>query len=312
MEIYYDIENIRIPCPIVTIGIFDGVHIGHKSLLNKLKEVSHNVNGETTIITLWPHPRIFFNQLENFGLLTLLDEKIKIVENLGIDNLIIIEFNEKIANLNYEKFLTDYLIKRIDPCYVIVGNNHHFGKNREGNINKLKEFSEYYGFKLEIVNISYLNNFKVSSTTIRNLLINGDIKNANLLLGYEYFIKGTVIKGSGIGKKIGFPTANIKIDDYKLKPQNGVYAVKVEIDTNCYYGMMNIGYRPTINEQKHELTLEVNIFDFQSDIYEKEIIVKFIEKLRDEQKFQSKEKLINQLYKDKEYTINLLKKLKKI
>lgn len=311
MKIHYDIENIRIPCPIVTIGIFDGIHLGHKILLNKLIEVSKKVNGETTIVTLWPHPRVYFNKTENFGLLTLMDEKIALLEKLEIDNLIIIEFNEKIANLSYDKFITDYLIKRIDPCYIIVGNNHHFGKNREGNIEKLQEFSKIYGFKLETVNISYLNNFKISSTTIRNLIINGDIKNANQLLGYEYFIKGIVVRGTGIGRKIGFPTANIKIDDFKLKPHTGVYAVNVIIDKKVYNGMMNIGYRPTIDEQKHELTFEVNIFDFDADIYEKEITVKFIDKLRDEQKFKTIDELISQLYKDKEKSFNLLKKIKK-
>ena len=290
----------------VTIGTFDGVHIGHQAIFERMKTEASKIGGETVVITFYPHPRIVLG-LDNSQLrfINRQSKKIELIEKAGIDHLIVIKFTKEFSLKSSDEFIEDLVIDNIKPAVIVIGYDHHFGKNREGNFDLLEKYSEKYNFKLIQVSAQRIDDVTVSSSKIRKLLEAGNVTEANALLGYIYSITGKVVKGKSIGKDIGFPTANIETgDEYKLIAAVGVYACLIEYKGKMYKGMSNIGFRPTIDHGA--LTIEVNIFDFNQQIYNEEITISFVERLRNEKKFESLDALVEQLHKDKEHTLSIL------
>lgn len=293
---------------IVTLGTFDGVHIGHTEILKKLTQNTHDGEFESTVLTFFPHPRTVLQGKSDLKLLNTINEKISLLENIGIENLIIHPFDEKFAELSAEEFAKTILVDQLQVQKIIIGYDHRFGKNRTADINDLISFGTQYGFEVEQISAKEIDAISISSTKIRNALELGDIDLANQYLGYSYFLSGTVVKGKQLGRIIGFPTANIKLDeDYKLVPKNGVYIVYAKIDDKLVNGMMNIGFNPTV-EGKNK-TIEVHLFDFNSDLYNHKIKISIIHPIRSEQKFESVAVLKQQLIKDKEFSIQYLSNL---
>lgn len=285
----------------VTIGTFDGVHIGHQKVIARLKEFAQEHGGESVIFTFYPHPRLVTRPEESdLRLLSTLEEKKKLFAKSGIDHLIIFPFTKSFADLRYSEFVKQILIEKMKLHCLVVGYDHRFGKNREGSYEYLKECASQYGFKIEKLEALLIDEANVSSTRIRKDLQEGEIEKANRYLGYSYTLHGTVVEGERVGRKLGFPTANIEASDpHKLIPGYGVYAVEVMLDNKKYQGMLNIGTRPTFNKNADNRSIEVHIFDFEGDIYKKEITLIFIGKIREEQKFNGIEALTEQLKKDK-------------
>ena len=291
---------------VVTIGTFDGVHIGHQKIVNRLIENSIKNNLVSIILTFFPHPRMVLQKDANIKLLNTIDERSEILDNLGLDYLLIQKFSFEFSRLSAEDFVKNILVDKLKAKKVIIGYDHRFGRNRNASIEDLKAFGERYGFDVEEISVQDIDAVSVSSTKIRNALINGDVKKANTFLGYNFILTGKVIKGKKLGRQINFPTANIKIaEDYKLIPKQGSYIVNATIDGVLVYGMMNIGVNPTVNGDKE--SIEVHFFDFDKDIYNQEIQIHLIERIRDEQKFESVEALKSQLSKDKKAALNFLK-----
>lgn len=300
MKIYRDINEFQtLNKAVVTIGAFDGVHIGHKKILNRLTELSSLVNGESVLITFWPHPRFVLKKdAEPIGLLNTLEEKIHLLDTYHIDHLLILNFNEEFAKLTADDFIENILIKAIGTRFLVLGYDHRFGNNREGSIDYLNLNKERFGIESIEIPKQEIESLAISSTLIRKALLNGDSAVANQNLGYPYLLRGFVIEGNKLGRTIGFPTANIFIEDQdKLIPKNGVYAVYVYIEGERYKGMLNIGVRPTINNDKRR-TIEVHIFDFNEDIYGKTVRLELHSFMRDEAKFEGLDALIAQLKKD--------------
>jgi riboflavin kinase/FMN adenylyltransferase len=294
--------------PVVTIGTFDGVHLGHQKVISRLQEIAKKHGGETVIFTFHTHPRLVTAPNEtNLRLLTTLKEKINLFEKFGIDHLIIYAFNKSFSELTYSEFVEKILVNEIGTHSLVVGHDHKFGKNREGGFEYLQNCAAKFNFKIERLDALFVEDENVSSTKIRNALEGGEISKANHYLGYEFTLHGTVINGKQLGRTLGFPTANIESSDkHKIIPGYGVYAVHVNLDNKNYKGMLNIGTRPTFNKNADNRSIEVNIFDFEGDIYGKEITLKFVAKIRDEQKFDGVKMLIAQLQKDKIKAINIL------
>lgn len=290
----------------VTIGTFDGVHFGHQAIFSKMKSEARKINGETIVITFFPHPRIVLGlDSSDLRFINTQERKVNRIEESGIDHLIIVTFTKQFAGLSSYDFIKDLVVKKIKPVKLITGYDHHFGKDRSGSFDDLSELGKEFGFSVEKVDEQKIHDLTVSSTKIRRLLNSGKVSAANLLLGYEYSITGKVVKGKAIGRDLGFPTANIEIaDEYKLIAAVGVYACRINWMGNTYRGMSNIGYRPTINHG--ELTIEVNIFDFDEQIYDEQITILFVERMRDEKKFENLEALKTQLGKDKKAALKLL------
>lgn len=307
MKVHKDLNNFKAKNPVVTIGNFDGIHLGHKSIISRAKTLANEIDGETVVFTLWPHPRVVLNkEVTDLKFLTLIDEKIEVLEKTGIDHLIIFPFTKEFSNVTYQDFVVDFILDKIKTKRIIVGYNHHFGKNREGNFESLKKLAKEYGFFAEQKNPEILDGVSISSSEIRKALQKGKIKSANKFLGYNYFLKGKVVEGKKLGRSIGFPTANIQIDGgLKLIPQEGVYAVKVQVENDFYGGMMNIGVKPTV-DYTGDQTIEVNLFDFNEDIYNKTIRIEMIERLRDEKKFNNIAELKDQLILDKNIASKVL------
>jgi riboflavin kinase/FMN adenylyltransferase len=293
---------------IVTIGTFDGVHLGHAAILKKLTQNTQNETFESTVLTFFPHPRMVLQGKSDLKLLNTINEKIELLEKIGIDNLIIHPFDEKFAELNAEAFVSTILVDHLRVQKIIIGYDHRFGKNRTANIDDLISFGAQYGFEVEQISAQEIDEISISSTKIRTALEEGDIQLANEYLGYSYFLSGTVVKGKQLGRTIGFPTANISLEeDYKLVPQNGVYIVQAEIDGKTIYGMMNIGFNPTV--QGKQKTIEVHLFDFDTDIYNRKIQVAILQRIRSEKKFESIELLTKQLEEDRNFSRNYLQNL---
>lgn len=306
MKVYTNIQEFKsAKNVVVTIGTFDGVHLGHKVIINQLKKAAQELGGESVLLTFFPHPRmVVFPDDNELKLLNTIEERKGLLEKAGIDHLIIHPFSKAFSRLTALEFVRDILVNRLNTKKVVIGYDHHFGRNREGSFEDLVEFGELYGFSVEEIPAQDIQQINVSSTKIRTSLLAGEIHAATQFLGYPYFINGTVVKGDKIGREIGFPTANIKPDEtYKLIPKNGVYAVKVVVNKNEYDGMLNIGIRPTL-KGKNE-TIEVNIFDFDEEIYGQQIQIKFYERIRDEQPFEDLNELKNQLSIDKSKTIQI-------
>lgn len=306
MKVYSNIQEFKpIKNVVVTIGTFDGVHLGHKVIINQLKKAAEELEGESVLLTFFPHPRmIVFPDDNELKLLNTIEERKELLEKAGIDHLIIHPFSKAFSRLTALEFVRDILVNCLNVKKLVIGYDHHFGRNREGSFEDLVEFGEVYGFSVEEIPAKDIQQINVSSTKIRTSLLAGEIHAATQFLGYPYFISGTVVKGDKIGREIGFPTANIKPDEtYKLIPKNGVYAVKVIVNEKEYEGMLNIGIRPTFKGINQ--TIEVNIFDFDKEIYGQKIRVKFYERIRDEQPFEDLNELKNQLNIDKTKTIQI-------
>lgn len=301
MKIYQDLNEFEARNPVVTIGTFDGLHRGHQLVISNLKKVAKKLNGESVIFTFYPHPRIVTAPDEtNLRLLTTREEKIRLFEQFGIDHLVIYPFDKNFSQLSYSDFVRTILVEQMHTRCLVVGYDHKFGKNREGGYEYLKKCAEKHDFLLEKMDALSVDETNVSSTKIRAALENGDIQKANHYLGYNFTLHGTVVDGKRIGRTIGFPTANIEASDkYKIIPGYGVYAVRVDIGGKLYNGMLNIGTRPTFNKNADNRSIEVNIFDFSDDIYQKEITLLFVDKIRNEQMFDGVDKLVEQLKKDK-------------
>ena len=302
MKVYTDIDQFGpIKKPFVTTGTFDGVHFGHRVILKKLIKQAKAEGGESVLLTFYPHPRmILFPEDNSLKLLTSQPEKIKLLEKLGIEHLIIIPFTTGFSRMKAFKFVRDILVNKIGVYKLIIGYDHQFGRNREGNLKQLEELAPLFEFEIEEIPAQDIDAVNISSTKIRNALMQGDIKSADEYLGYEYPISGEVIRGNQIGRSLGFPTANIQYNNhYKLIPANGVYAVEIRVKETTYRGMMNIGRRPTLSDHDAGLTLEVNIFNFDENIYGKVITVLLRRRIRNEIKFKNLEALSAQLVKDK-------------
>lgn len=308
MKLYTSINQFEARKPVVTIGTFDGVHLGHQKVILRLQEFAKQHDGETVIFTFHTHPRLVTSPNENnLRLLTTLNEKIKLFEKYGIDHLIIYTFDKNFSELSYSEFVEKILVEKIKTHCLVVGYDHKFGKNREGGFDYLKKCAEKHKFEIEKLDALLVEEDSVSSTKIRNALQNGEIEKANHYLGYQFTLHGKVVEGKQLGRKLGFPTANIEASDkYKIIPGYGVYAVNVELNGANYNGMLNIGTRPTFNKNADNRSIEVNIFDFDGDIYGKEITLNFVGKIRDEQKFENIEMLVNQLEKDKITALSIL------
>ena len=308
MKVHYGVENIEIKCPVVTIGSFDGVHLGHACVIQHLKEKASSIDGESVIISFEPHPReVLYPREQKIGILTTLEEKITILEKYGVDHLIILKFTLEFAQQSYNDFVKKILIDKLKIKGLVVGYDHRFGKDRAGNFENLQELANEYGFFLEKEVVFEEDDVNVSSTKIRNALAVGDITTVNRFLGYPYSITGEVVYGHHFGHKIGFPTANIQVsDERKLLPAIGVYAVKVIIEQEIFNGMLNIGIRPTVSNDG-QVSCEVYIFDFNRDLYGKTITINFIDRVRGERKFNDIEELRAQLQKDQEKILKLLK-----
>ena len=310
MQVHRDLLSFSAHSPVITIGIFDGVHAGHGFIINRLKNAASENNGSSVILTLWPHPRLVLDrQPGDIKLLNSLDEKIILLKESGIDHLVILEFTEQLSQLSSCDFVKQVLVDQLGISHLIVGFNHRFGKDREGDISKLEECASRYSFTIEHLPPFNDGEQQLSSSLIRDLLSAGKIARANELLDYEYFIRGVVTTGSKLGRTLGFPTANILIGDQnKLIPRDGVYAVHVSFRGKLLKGMMNIGIRPTVSSRKDSKTLEVNIFDFNEDIYQEEISISFLSRMRDEMKFENTGSLKEQLIRDRETALELFRK----
>ena len=283
---------------IITIGTFDGVHIGHKKILEKITQHSNQNKFESIVLTFFPHPRIVLQTGLDMKQLNTINEKVSLIRNVGVDNLVIHPFDKAFSQLTAEDFVKQVLVDKFNIHKIIIGHDHRFGKNRTATIDDLISFGKKYDFEVEQITAEEIEEVAISSTKIRNALLEGNIKLANQYLGYNYTINGIVIKGNQLGRTIGFPTANIEIkEDYKLIPLNGVYIVKALINNQIVFGMMNIGTKPTVGGTSQ--SIEVHFFDFNDDIYDKTIEISFLERIRDEQKFESIEFLKKQLSDDK-------------
>ena len=312
MKIYNCIKDFKpVNNAVVTIGTFDGVHLGHQAVFNQMKVEATKIGGETVVVTFYPHPRIVLEQENsNLKFIKTQEKKIQHIEKAGINHLIIVEFTKEFAKTTSEVFIKNLIIDIIHPKILISGYDHQFGNNREGSFELLNRLGKQSGFDVKQVDAKNIGKTTISSTKIRDLLIQGDITAANKLLGHEYSITGKVVRGQSIGHNIGFPTANIEVsDEYKLIAAVGVYACRVHYMDETYKGMANIGFRPTIdkvNILNVWITIEVNIFDFNKVIYGKDITISFVKRMRDEHKFENIEALKTQLALDKINTLKIL------
>ena len=307
MKIYHQLADFHPPrYSVVTSGTFDGVHLGHQKILGRLKELAERKQGETVLLTYWPHPRLILQPEDNsLRLLTTLTEKVKLLEELGVDHLIILPFTKELSQMSSEEFIREILVEKIQTKTLVIGYDHKFGKNREGSFEYLQSHSHLFGFDMEEISRQDVDDLAVSSTKIRTALAQGDISTASKYLGRPYFLSGQVVKGQQIGRSIGFPTANIHVvDNYKLLPRDGAYAVYAEVGANRCKAILNIGDRPTVDGKKK--TIEAHLIDFDGDVYGQELSIHFQEFLREEEKFENLDALKNQLVIDRERAIFIL------
>jgi riboflavin kinase / FMN adenylyltransferase len=307
MKVYQGLDQFhKLPYAVVTSGTFDGVHVGHRKILERLKEAARQNGGETVVITYWPHPRLILNPKDDsLRLISTIEEKIDLLREAGIDHLVILAFTKQFSQLSSEEFIQQVLIDKIGTRRLVIGYDHRFGKNREGSFDHLQQNAAQYGFEVEEIPRQDIDAVGVSSTKIRNALQEGRIHTANEYLGTYYSLRGKVVHGNKIGREIGYPTANLHIEEtYKLIPADGVYACYVRFKhSSRYKAMMSIGLRPTVDNER---TIEVNIFDFDEDIYGEELQVELVEMIRGIEKFSSMEALTQKLHEDKERSLQIL------
>ncbi len=307
MKVYSSIDEFPgIPNAIVTIGTFDGVHAGHQKIIRKLVSLAEETKGETVLLTFFPHPRMVLQPEDNdLKLLTNLNEKEELLRSFGIDHLIVQPFNKEFSRISATEFVRDVLIKKIGTKTLVIGYDHHFGRNREGSYKDLEEMSVVYKFRLEEIPEQMINHIAVSSTKIRNALLEGDIKSANSLLEYDFHLEGIVIKGEQIGAGLGFPTANIHVQEpFKLIPADGIYAVKINLEGDWFKGMLYIGNRPALKGKTK--SIEVNIFDFNRDIYGKKLQIFFKDRIRGDMNFENLDKLKEKMQEDQRNATKIL------
>ena len=303
MEVYQSIQDIKtIKNPVLTLGMYDGVHIGHQTIINQLNQIAEQVDGESVLLTFDPHPRMVLQPNCDLKFIYTLEEKEKALEKLGLDHLIIHPFTREFSQLTSVEFVRDLLVNQINIHTLVIGYDHHFGKNREGNYEQLEILSKEYGFNLVQIEAVDCNDIAVSSTKVRQALIEGNIDYVNEALGTQYPLSGEVVHGDKIGRTLGFPTANLKVNDLKIIPSHGVYSVNVFVDEKKYLGLLSIGIRATVTNSQ-ELRVEANILDFNQDIYGKTIRLEFLDKIRDEKKFNGLDELIEAMNQDKAHAI---------
>lgn len=307
MKIFRSLDNIVIEKPILTIGSFDGVHLGHKQVIDKLKQEAYRLGGQSTVLTFWPHPVAVLNPQQKLQLLSTLDEKIFLLEQTGIDNLILLPFSKEFSQIEYTDFVKLVLVEKLHISTLLLGYDNKMGRGGKGKFQEVEALAQSYGFNILKMNAVSTGDEPISSTKIRDLLLVGNVSEAAKLLGRQYSLTGKVVKGNQIGTKIGFPTANLLPDAYKFIPCNGVYAIWVQIADNKHLGMLNIGVRPTLNSGKSEVSIEAHIFDFKGDLYGENITIQFIEKIRSEQQFANLEALSHQLQIDSRLIKNRFK-----
>ena len=292
---------------ILTIGTFDGVHIGHNKILKRLIQDSKKNNLSSLVMTFFPHPRMILNKSHEIKMIDTIDEKINLLEKTGLDNLIIHPFDNNFSKIRAKEFVEEILVKKLKIKEIIIGYDHKFGKDREASVEDLKKFGKDYMFTVKEIPAQEIDSIAISSTKIRNAILNGEIEKCNKFLGRNFILTGKVVYGDGLGKKIDFPTANIEIKEtYKIIPKNGVYLVKTKINSNTYFGMMNIGIRPTVGGRNK--SLEIHFFNFKDNIYGKNVSIEIIKKIRDEEKFSSIDQLKIQLKKDEQFCLKLINK----
>ena len=309
MKIYSGLKNFSAKNPVVTIGMFDGLHAGHRVVLRQIIDNAKALNGESVIISFWPHPRIVLNKgADKLRFLTSLEEKTRLFSETGINHLVLIPFTKELAYLTAKEFIKTYLVDGIKLKHLAVGYDHRFGKDRVSSFEEYEKYAREFGFSISQVKQVDIGGLHTSSSSIRELLLDGDISSANKLLSYNYLLTGRVVGGMKLGRKLGFPTANIELQEpKKLIPPDGVYACMVTIVGKRYQGMLNIGYRPTFNDKQKLRSIEVHILDFRKDIYSEEISVEFIDRIRDEKKFTGLEDLKTQLKNDEQKARKILK-----
>lgn len=310
MKVYRGLKGfLKVQNAVVTSGTFDGVHLGHQKILNTVIEGAKSSDGESVVITFWPHPRKVLFPDQPVFLLTSLNEKIKQLEALGIDNLLVIPFTREFSELSSAQFIRQVLVETIKTSRLVIGYDHKFGKNREGSFDYLRQNSAQYGFQVEEIPREDIDNIAISSTRIRKAVSDGNLKTAFELLGRYYSLTGTVVHGQKLGRKLGYPTANVHPDDPdKLLPADGIYAILAEVNGKLHKGMLSIGFRPTVHGT--ERTIEANIFDFSADIYGRNIDIHFLEYLRPEKKFDTLDELIRAIEVDKENSLQALRHIK--
>jgi len=310
LKIFHSIKDFSSPKKtILTLGTFDGVHIGHKKILEKVIQHTHGEEYESLVLTFFPHPRMILQERSEIKLLNTISEKVSLLDQLGIQNLVIHPFDESFSRLTAEEFVKTVLVEQFKIQKIIIGYDHRFGRNRTADINNLIEFGEKYNFEVEQISAQEINAISVSSTKIRNAIQQGDMLLANKYLGYDYFLTGTVIQGKQLGRTIGFPTANLKIEeDYKLIPLKGVYIVSSQINNQEVFGMMNIGLNPTVGGEN--LSVEIHYLDFEADLYNQQISVSILKRIRGEEKFDSITLLKEQIEKNKKKSLLYLDGIK--
>lgn len=307
MKVYHSIDDFKkVNGAVVTTGTFDGVHVGHRKIIDRLNEIAAKINGESVLLTFHPHPRmVLFPDDHGLELISTLDEKIRLLEEAGIDNLIIHPFTKEFSRTTSIDFIRNILVDKLGTSVLVIGYDHHFGRNREGSFEHLRESGPLYGFQVEEISVQDVDDVAVSSTKIRKALHEGDVVTAEKYLSHPFEITGTVIHGDKLGRTLGFPTANIHVDsDVKIIPANGVYACHVLLREEKLSGMLNIGLRPTVNG--NERRVEVNIFDFDKELYDKQITVVLKHRIRDEKRFENIDALKAQLNLDKENALSVL------
>mgnify|MGYP006127305613 FL=1 len=285
---------------VVTIGTFDGVHLGHQKIIKRLVAIAHAEELQALVLTFFPHPRMVVQKDTSIKLINTIDEKADLIQDLGVDHLVIKAFTKDFSRLTSLEYVRDVLVNKLHVKHIIVGYDHHFGRNRTANIKDLKEFGAFYGFKVTEITAQEVGDVAVSSTKIRSALAEGSIKVANQFLGYNFMLNGTVVKGKGLGNTIQFPTANLQIEEsYKLIPKKGVYLVQSIIDAQLVYGMLNIGTNPTVSDA-NEISVEVFFFDFNQTLYGTALNIQFLDRIRDEIKFSGLQALKVQLEQDQQ------------
>lgn len=298
-------EGVSHTASVITIGTFDGVHLGHKKIIDRLTTSAAANDLKSVVFTFFPHPRMVLQKDTDLKLINTLDERVCILERTGIHELIVYPFSKAFSRLTALEFVRDILVEKLCVRKIIIGYDHRFGRNRTATIADLNAFGATFNFEVEEISAEEINEVSISSTKIRTALHRGDIETANTYLGYAFMLSGTIVRGKGLGRQLAFPTANLHIEEsYKLIPQNGVYVVKSTLDKRCIYGMMNIGFNPTVNGTKK--TIEVHFFDLDADLYGRNIRIDLLIRLRDEQRFASVEALKAQLVKDRENALQYI------
>jgi len=308
ITVYHSIEEFSEPDPMITMGVFDGVHTGHRFMLQVLQEKAKENGWTPLVITFWPHPRIVLNgSSEKLKYLTTLHEKLQLMEKQGIEHVLVLPFDETVRNLTACDFVINLLAGRLKAKGLLMGFNHHFGKNRKGDYETIRKCTRNLNFHVERLEAVKKGEHQVSSTMIRDLLWSGEIEQAEKLLGYRYFITGMIVSGNKLGRNLGFPTANVQpFDEHKLLPRDGVYVAKAIISGRPFYGMLNVGIRPTLKDTLVKKTVEIHLFDFHGDIYGQDVRVSFLKRIRDELTFENIDVLRNQLKKDRAISLQWL------